>query len=112
MKMKTNNMLNLALAAMLLTGVSTLVLTSGCAGNRYDRSTGQYIDDKSLIARVEHALSDNPDYKFDQVNVDSFRGEVQLSGFVNSSDQKSKAADIAKQVEGVQSVVNNITVKN
>ena len=112
MKTKTNNMLNLALAAVLLTSVSTLVVITGCAGNRYDRSTGQYIDDKSLITRVEHALSDNAEYKFDQVNVDSFRGEVQLSGFVNNSDQKSKAYEIAKQVQGVQSVINNITVKD
>ena len=86
--------------------------TTGCASDRDGRSTGQYTDDKSLIARVQHALNDNSEYKFDGVNVDAFRGKVQLSGFVNTGDQKSKAYDIAKQVEGVQDVVNNITVKD
>jgi osmotically-inducible protein OsmY len=112
MKTKTNT-LNLILVAAILTATTAMISsTAGCAGDRYDRSTGQYIDDKSLIARVQHALSDNPDYKFDGVNVDSFRGKVQLSGFVNTSDQKSKAYDIAKQVPGVQDVINNITVKD
>ena len=77
-----------------------------------ERSTGEYIDDKSLNARVDSALRDNPEYKFDEVSVTSYKGTVQLSGFVNTSDQKAKAGDIAKQVEGVQDVVNNITVKD
>lgn len=84
---------------------------TGCAGDRYNRSTGEYIDDKSLNMRVKSALSDNPEYKFGDVNVTSFRGTVQLSGFVNASDQKSTAGRIAKGVEGVKDVENNITVK-
>jgi hyperosmotically inducible periplasmic protein len=111
MKIKTN-MLNLVLGAALLAGTTAIITTTGCAGNKYDRSTGQYIDDKSVISRVNHALNDNPDYKFNDVNVDAFRGKVQLSGFVNSSEQKSKAYDIAKGVDGVQDVINNITVKD
>lgn len=105
--------LNSGLCLLLCLGLSTAAMAtfSGCAGNKYDRSTGQYVDDKSLTVRVHDALSDNPDYKFDGVNVDSFRGTVQLSGFVNTSDQKSQAADIAKNVQGVNDVVNNITVK-
>jgi osmotically-inducible protein OsmY len=100
----------LALSLGLLTAGAVAGFT-GCAGDRYERSTGQYIDDKSLTSRVHSALSDNPDYKFKDVNVDVFRGTVQLSGFVNISDQKTKAGDIAKQVQGVKEVVNNITVK-
>ena len=104
---------NSGLCLLLCAGLATAAVATftGCAGNQYDRSTGQYIDDKSLIVRVHDALHDNPDYKFDDVNVDSFRGTVQLSGFVNTSDQKSKAGDIAKNVQGVQHVVNNITIK-
>jgi osmotically-inducible protein OsmY len=64
-----------------------------------------------LTVRVHNALHDNPDYKFDDVDVNVFRGTVQLSGFVNVSDQKSKAESIAKGVEGVKDVVDNITVK-
>jgi hyperosmotically inducible protein len=91
--------------------VGTVAVVTGCAGNQYDRSTGQYIDDKSLTVRVNSALADNPDYKFSDVNVTIFRGTVQLSGFVNTSDQKSKAGEIAKGVQGVVAVENNISVK-
>ena len=90
--------------------VAATALT-GCAGSRYDRSTGEYIDDKGTNMRVKSALSDNPEYKFDDVNVATFRGTVQLSGFVNTSDQKRKAGQIAQNVAGVKDVENNITVK-
>ena len=106
----TATSLNLALCLGLLT-TAVVATTTGCAGNKYDRSTGQYIDDKSLGVRVNHALNDNPDYKFDDVTVNVFRGTVQLNGFVNTSDQKDKAEQIAKNVQGVQNIVNNLTVK-
>jgi osmotically-inducible protein OsmY len=84
----------------------------GCAGNRYERSTGEYIDDKALNSRVKSALGDNPEYKFGDVNVASFRGVVQLSGFVNSADQKKMAGTVVEKVQGVKNVENNITVKD
>lgn len=91
--------------------MGTVAGLTGCAGNQSDRSTGQYIDDKSLTMRVHHALASNPDYKFNDVNVTVFRGTVQLSGFVNNSDQKSRATDIAKNVQGVRDVEDNISIK-
>jgi|SRR6185369_10915445 len=108
----TAKTLNLALCLALVGGAGALATTSGCAGDKNSRSTGQYIDDKSVTMRVKHALSDNQEYKFDDVNVNVFRGTVQLSGFVNTSDQKSKAEDITKGVQGVDKVINNITVKS
>lgn len=109
--MKTTTTSSLLLALCL--GLPTLaILNTGCAGDRYNRSTGEYIDDKSLTSRVKDALSDNGEYKFDDVNVTVFRGTVQLNGFTNTSDQKSKAGEIAKGVQGVKDVVNNITVKD
>lgn len=84
---------------------------AGCAGDRYSRSTGEYIDDKSLNSRVRSALNDNPNYKFDDVNVTSFRGKVQLSGFVNTEEQKQRAGEVAANVPGAKGVENNITVK-
>ncbi|HEY1718488.1 MAG TPA: BON domain-containing protein [Verrucomicrobiae bacterium] len=104
---------NGGLCLLLCLGLSTAAVATftGCAGNQYNRSTGEYVDDKSLTVRVRDALHDNPDYKFGGVNVDVFRGTVQLSGFVDTSDQKSRAADIAKNVQDVKDVVNNITVK-
>jgi len=102
-----------ALCLLLCAGLSLATVTTitGCAGNRYDRSTGQYIDDKSLTMRVHNALGDNPEYKFSDVNVTVFRGAVQLSGFVNTQEQKTKAGDIARSVQGVQRVDNNISIK-
>jgi hyperosmotically inducible protein len=109
--MKTQaNSLCLALCLSLSTAASVSVFT-GCAGDRYNRSTGEYIDDKSIGLRVRDALNDNPEYKFNDVNVVSFKGTVQLSGFVDSSAQKNDATRIAGQVQGVKNVVDNITVK-
>lgn len=108
MKIQTNGLclgLCLGLASAALTAVT------GCAGDRYDRSTGQYIDDKSLTMRVHDALADNPDYKFNDVNVTAYRGTVQLNGFVDNSGEKSKADDIAKGVQGVKDVQDNLSVK-
>lgn len=106
-----NTFRNLCLALCLCLPVGTTVVLMGCAGNRYERSTGEYIDDKALNTRVRSALGDNPEYKFSDVNVTSFRGVVQLSGFVNTTDQKKMAGTIAGKVQGVKSVENNITVK-
>jgi hyperosmotically inducible protein len=106
----TPSTLNLALCLGLATSGAVIGIT-GCAGDRYERSTGQYIDDKSINARVRDALGDNSEYKFSDVNVDTFRGVVQLSGFVDTSAQKSRAGDLAGRVQGVKSVQNNITVK-
>ena len=107
MKKQMNGMCLLLCLGVFVASVTTF---TGCAGDQNDRSTGQYIDDKSLGVRVHSALSDNPEYKFRDVHVNIFRGTVQLSGFVNTSDQKSKAEDIVKGVQGVKDVQNQITV--
>lgn len=107
----TNRILSMTLCLGLLTTAAVGTLT-GCAGNSNERSTGQYIDDKTLQHQVRDALSDNAEYKFDNINVDVYRGQVQLNGFVQTPEQKSKANDIAKSVQGVKDVQNNITVQN
>ena len=85
---------------LLLAGTASMTFT-GCAGDKNKRSTGEYVDDKSLAVRVHSTLADNPDFKFGDVKVNVYRGTVQLSGFVNSPLQKSKAAEVAKTVPGV-----------
>ncbi|HTV41896.1 MAG TPA: BON domain-containing protein [Candidatus Sulfotelmatobacter sp.] len=110
MKNKTK-IISMALCLGLLATGAVGTLT-GCASSSNTRSTGQYIDDKSLQHQVRSALSNNAEYRFDQVNVDVYRGTCQLSGFVDSQAQKDKAGDIAKGVQGVTSVDNNITVRN
>jgi hyperosmotically inducible periplasmic protein len=101
----------LILAFSLCLPMGLVVGTSGCAGNRYERSTGEYLDDKALISRVKSALNDHQEFRFDAVNVTAFRGTVQLSGFVTSAAQKGEAGEVAGNVEGVGEVENNITVK-
>lgn len=92
-------------------GLALLAGVSGCAGDRYNQSTGEHIDDHATSSRVKSALSNDPDYKYPGVNVTTFKGMVQLSGFVDSRTQKNRAGDIAKTVTGVKDVKNNITVK-
>lgn len=94
---------SLALMAMLL--------GAGCAGNRYERSTGETIDDNATTFRVKNALGDDPIYKYPDVTVTTFKGRVQLGGFVNTQEQKSKAEDITRKVEGVKDVTNAIVLK-
>lgn len=101
------------LALVLCVGALPLVGgVTGCStGSRYKQSTGEYIDDRGLSSHVKKALGDDQVYKYDGVNVVTFKGVVQLSGFVNTKDQKSRAGDLAKKVGGVNEVQNNITVK-
>lgn len=105
-----NKMHSIGIAVCLATTTALTGLT-GCAGSRYEQSTGEHIDDKATSSRVKSALGDDPEYKYSGVQVKTFKGTVQLSGFVNTRDQKNKAGDIAKKVQGVKEVVNNITVK-
>jgi osmotically-inducible protein OsmY len=74
------------------------------------RTAGEELDDNTLTANVKEALHANP-LKFPDVQVTSYRGVVQLSGFANTRDEKSRADNIAKAVPGVKKVENNITVK-
>lgn len=97
------------LAALL--GVGFTSTFTGCAGNKYERSTGESIDDGATTGRVKSALGKDSQYKYPDVKVSTFKGTVQLSGFVDNRDQKSKATDLAKNVNGVKDVVNNITIK-
>jgi hyperosmotically inducible protein len=110
--MKTKTNIACLVLCLGLSIMAAVIGTTGCAGDRYNRSTGEYIDDNSIKARVNDALGNNPDYKFEGVSTLVFKGTVQLNGFVDMSDQKSKAVDIAKGVEGVRKVVNNISVGN
>jgi hyperosmotically inducible periplasmic protein len=89
----------------------------GCAtestdrDSSYKRTTGQYIDDKMLVQRVKAALDDSPIYKFPDVKVNTYNGTVQLTGFVESNEQKLKAEEITKTVRDVLNVQNQITLK-
>jgi osmotically-inducible protein OsmY len=95
-------------------GATSLLLGgTGCTtGSRYEQSTGEQVDDHSTSSRVRSALAQDTQFKYDGVSVETFKGTVQLSGFVTSKDQRNQAGDIAKKVSGVKEVINNITVKD
>jgi len=107
--MNIRNSLN-TLAVVICLGVVP-ILGAGCAGDRYHESTGESIDDMATTARVKKALGDNPDYKFGDVKVTTFKGVVQLGGFVNSPEQKTTAGMIAARVEGAKQIENQISLK-
>ena len=90
---------------------TSLLFAAGCASNEPQRSAGQAIDDQATARRVEEALRADPAYKFTEVKVVAYEGKVQLSGFVATAAQKSRAGEIAKNVRGVANVDNKITVK-
>lgn len=102
-----------ALGSVLSLGALILLLSAaGCATSGHnDQSAGERVDDRATSSRVRDALSADPLYKLGGVNVETYRGTVQLSGFVTASAQRTRAADLATRVEGVREVANNITVK-
>lgn len=82
---------------------------AGCAAAPEQRATGQVLDDSVLTAKVKNAIiSDSGFADAMDVNVNTFRGVVQLSGFVESEELARRAEEIAKGVEGVRSVHNNL----
>jgi hypothetical protein len=100
---------------ILMSGMSAVLALTGCEMLNHhegDRTAGRALDDKTITATVQHDLNREPVYKFNDVDVKTFDGVVQLSGFVNSQEQKERAGEIAKRAEGVTQVVNNITLKS
>jgi len=83
----------------------------GCASTDSKSGTGEYIDDTVITTKVKTAIFAEPDLKSLQINVETFKGVVQLSGFVDSEQNVKKAADVARGVKGVVSVKNDLIVR-
>jgi hyperosmotically inducible periplasmic protein len=110
--MKTSLRSSTLALLLALTGAFTLGgLTGGCAATSTSDSTGEYVDDATITTKVKAALLDDAAVKSFEIKVETFKGVVQLSGFVDNSDQKSTAEKDASAVAGVKDVKNNITVK-
>ena len=95
------------IASLLKTWAISLALIMGlaaCAGDGTHRSTGRYIDDKTISAEVNAKLIADKNVKSSQIDVTTYNGVVQLSGFVESKDQAQRAVVLAQQVDGVKSV--------
>jgi osmotically-inducible protein OsmY len=83
----------------------------GCAATAKSESTGQYVDDTAITAKVKTAIFDQPTLKSAEINVETFKGVVQLSGFVRSQENISTAVRVAQGVNGVTSVKNDMRLK-
>ncbi|MET0857147.1 MAG: BON domain-containing protein [Telluria sp.] len=82
-----------------------------CAPTATSEGTGEYVDDSVITTKVKAALASDPDVKATEVNVETFKGVVQLSGFVSSPEAAQKAVSLTRAVQGVREVKNNTVVK-
>jgi osmotically-inducible protein OsmY len=94
-------------AGLALSGTASL----GCASTRTHESTGEYIDDSVITSKVKAAILDDPALKYFQISVETYKGIVQLSGFVDSAEAVRRAGQAASGVQGVTSVRNDLVVK-
>ena len=96
----------LKLAAIL----GVLAMASACSATRTQESAGEVIDDSVLTSKVKIALIDDPITKAGQINVETYRGVVQLGGFVDNTQQKEQATKVARSITGVKEVRNDLRV--
>jgi osmotically-inducible protein OsmY len=89
----------------------TMMFMLGCASTTKHEGTGEYVDDTVITSKVKAAILEEPGLKSAEINVETFKGVVQLSGFVNSRASVNKAVEIARGVRGVKSVKDDMRVK-
>jgi osmotically-inducible protein OsmY len=97
------------LSFLICIGLITVFI--GCASTPKREGTGEYLDDSAITTKVKAAILNESSLKVFQINVETFKGEVQLSGFVDTPQSVSKAGEVARGVKGVKSVKNNLIVK-
>jgi osmotically-inducible protein OsmY len=93
-----------------IAGLTAAVLTA-CAGTPTRESTGEYIDDTLITSKVKARYVESKEVSATAVNVETFKGVVQLSGFVSTPAERAKAEELARQVQGVKEVRNDIRLK-
>ncbi len=106
--MTTSIARHIAISAALFIGAATL---AACASTRTSEGTGGYIDDTVITTKVKAAVLDDPSLKSAEINVETFKGVVQLSGFVSSQSDINEAVKVARSVDGVKSVTNSMKLK-
>ena len=88
-----------------------LVTAVGCASTAKQEGTGEYVDDAVITTKVKAAIFEDKTVKSTEVNVETFKGVVQLSGFVSSHAAMNQAVEVARKVNGVKSVKNDMRLK-
>jgi hyperosmotically inducible protein len=96
----------------MIVAVVAMASMAACTATRTTRSAGETLDDATVTAKVKTALARDPSTSAYRIEVESYRGEVQLNGFVETADMKSAATKVAKSVDGVKSVSNNLEVSS
>jgi osmotically-inducible protein OsmY len=93
--------------------LSSLVIVAlvGCAPTAKREGAGEYLDDTLITGRVKAALVADPELKATEINVETYKGTVQLSGFVGAPDHIPKAVKLAREIEGVKGVRNDMALK-
>ena len=88
-----------------------MVSALGCASQSEPQSPGAYMDDSWITTKVKTAILNEPSLKVMQINVETYKGAVQLSGFVDNDASQAKAVEIARSVQGVTSVKNDLRLR-
>jgi osmotically-inducible protein OsmY len=89
----------------------TMMFMLGCASTTKHEGTGEYVDDTVITSKVKAAILEEPGLKSAEINVETFKGVVQLSGFVSSRARINKAVELAHGVRGVKSVKDDMRIK-
>lgn len=104
-------MRNIDRAVGYLVCIALVVALTACAGSRTKESSGEYVDDSVITAKIKADLVGDPVTKARDIKVETFKGIVQLSGFVATAAEKDRAGEIARKPRGVVEVKNNIVIK-
>ena len=96
---------------LLATLVLSFALVTGCASTATQQGTGEYFDDSVVTTKVKTAILNDPELKVLQINVETFKGVVQLSGFVDSKAMMAHAVEVTRAVPGVKSVKDDMQVR-
>ena len=94
-----------------MVAIASVPALTACQATKSHESTTEYLDDTTITTKVKAALAQDPQVKAYQVNVETYRGVVQLSGFVDSEANVRRAAQVAQGVSGVRSVKNDVRIK-
>jgi osmotically-inducible protein OsmY len=104
-------MLKLRRTLQLAACIALMSASVGFAASQKTETAGQYLDDSVVTTRVKAAIFKEESLKSLQINVKTYKGQAQLSGFVDSVQNVIKAGEVARGVEGIESVKNDLTVK-
>jgi osmotically-inducible protein OsmY len=104
-------MTNITRKLAILAGVLLMATALGCASTAKQEGTGEYVDDTVITSKVKAAIFNEPTLKSAEINVETFKGVVQLSGFVSSQAAENRAVEVARTVGGVKSVKNDMRLK-